>query len=83
MNMKLENFLPQDQFQAVEEDNCLKNCLYVATVATGGGEYEKALYVLEHAKRSLIELQKMKERKEIYDKKIEIAILLKKAGVML
>lgn len=79
--MNLNQFLPQDQWQAAEEDNCVKNCLFSITASVANYDYESALYVLEHTKRSLIELQKMKGRKEFNDKKVALAMEFIKAGV--
>lgn len=75
--LKLSNFLDQDRFQAMEEINCVKNCLYAATISTGTGDFKSARFMLEQAIRSIDQLECLQKRKNdknrVQDMKLKLS----------
>lgn len=79
--MRLNEFLPQDQWQAKKEHVCIADCIYGTQTMIDAGGYKSARISLEHALRSVKELERLQERKRLNDEVVALAIQLRKEGV--
>lgn len=75
------NFKPQDVNAAIQEHNCIDTLDVQMLIHARRQEYKEARELLKDIDKSLRELEKFKQRKEEYDRFIEVAKSLNKIGI--
>lgn len=70
----IDLFTKEDVAKALDEMHCSSYCMRVACTHFENNEFEKAAKYHENIIRSLRELQRMKDRKEMEDKKQQLFV---------
>lgn len=75
------NFREQDVNAAIKEHNCIDTLNVQMLIHARRQEYKEARELLKDIDKSLRELDKFKQRKEEYDRFVEVAKNLNKRGI--
>lgn len=80
-SMNKSNFREQDVDAAIKEHNCIDTLNVQMMIHARRQEYKEACELLKDIDKSLRELDKFKQRKEEYDRLVEVAKKLNKLGI--